>query len=139
VTLLLLFTALAAEPCPVVAQGAPLPPGTVESGRLACDGVLVSTSDLASLRADLLQAQAAEQRALAELERERAKVAILEGEVEAVSAERDGEHIARVAAQAALESLTRTRPPVPGWVAVASGAGLGLGACWLAPGAPQWR
>jgi hypothetical protein len=138
--ILFLATALAfANPCPVLAQGEPIPAGVVESGRLACDGVLLATADLASLRAELLRTQAAEQRALAEVERQRAQVALLEGEVQAVSAERDGERIARIAAQAAVESISSTRPPVPTWVAVAGGAGLGLGACWLAPGAPQWR
>ena len=136
--LLVIAHALAAEPCPVVAEGEPVPAGVVVAGRLACDGVLASTSDLASVRAELelVRAQVAEGQA--ELLRTQAALARAEGETQAAQAERDGEHIARVAAEAAIQALAEQRQPVPAWVAVAGGTALGLGACWLAPGAPQW-
>lgn len=128
----LLSLALAAEPCPGLAEGDPVPAGVVVGGRLACDGLLLATEDA---RAALV----AEQEALVQ-------VAQLEGRLSQVQAQLDAEQEHRrlaelraAVAEARLD-LAPTPParPLPAWVPVVGGAALGLSACWLAPGAPQW-
>lgn len=135
---LLLATALAAEPCPHLAEGDQVPVGVVVAGRLACDGLVAPTQAVLARQAEAELLRAVLEETRAELARTQAQLARAEGEAEAALAERDGEHLARVSAEAALQALADQRQPVPGWVAVAGGTALGLGACWLAPGAPAW-
>lgn len=132
IAVLLLGAALAAAPCPHLAQGDQVPAGVVVAGRLACDGVVAPTAAVAARAQELALVQA-------DLEHARAAQARLEGEVAALTAERDAEHVARVAAEAALaahQAAPRPRP-LPQAVQVGGGVLLGLGACWLAPGAHQ--
>ena len=127
ILLLTTFAALAAEPCPTLATGDAILAGVIVDGHLSCDGVLTSTSNINARHADLLTAQAATEKADAAL-------ATAQAEAEAAATERDGEHIALVACQAALTEATRGKR-VPGWVPYALGVGTGVGACWLSPGA----
>lgn len=138
IALLAIAAALAADPCPGLhgptdaSAGSPVPDGVVVAGRLACDGLLLSTEDA---RAPLVHAQELELELVAVRQELVAARAALELEREA---RRDAELQARVA-ESRLD-LAQPAPArrLPAWLPVAGGVGLGLAACWVAPGAPQW-